>query len=261
MAALLKEQPRRRLLEVCVDSVAGLKTAMACGADRIELCAALDFGGLTPSAGFMAAAVESPVPVISMVRPRGGDFVFDAREVAMMVADIERTRTVGLSGVVLGASLSDGRLDRAVLSELVDAAEGLDLTLHRAFDLVPDADEALELAISLGFSRILTSGFAQKATWGVGRLHALAESAAGRISIMPGAGIDAGNASTLLAIPEVFEVHASCRSSANPDDPRLVELGFSGVRPTVTDAAKIVALKEVLTRYHQQTPAPPGAGR
>src|SRR5579863_4113696 len=138
------------LLEIAVDSVTGLDNALRGGAQRIELCAALDIGGLTPSIGLMAVAAEAPVPVYAMIRPRAGSFVFDSREEEVMLADIHAARSVGLAGVVLGANLADNRLDTALLARLIAAAEEIGVTLHRAFDLVPDMDAALEQAVELG---------------------------------------------------------------------------------------------------------------
>ena len=155
------------LLEVCVEDIAGLKAAVEGGGDRIELCSALPLGGLTPSAGLMAAAARMPVPAYAIIRPRAGGFVYSADELDIMKRDIDATRTLGLAGVVLGASLPDGRLDVDTLSALTAHAEGLGKTLHRAFDLVPDVEEAVDVAISLGFEHILTSGGAKTAAEGL----------------------------------------------------------------------------------------------
>ena len=175
-------------LEVCVDTGAGLDEAVAGGADRIELCAALALGGLTPAAGLMAQAAGCPLPVMVMIRPRAGDFVWAEAEVGMMEAEIAATRAAGLAGVVLGTSLPDGRLDVPVLKRLVAAAEGMDLTLHRAIDLAPDMGQALEAVIGLGFRRVLTSGGEKTAEAGAARIAAVVTQATGRISIMPGFG-------------------------------------------------------------------------
>ena len=141
-----------RILEVCVDDADGLAAAIAGGADRIELCSALGVGGLTPTRGFMQLAARSPIPVNAIIRPRIGGFVYSDDEAAIMIADIEAACEAGLAGVVVGASRSDGTLDRAVLERLIKAAATLDVTLHRAFDLVPDFDAAVEMAIDLGFA-------------------------------------------------------------------------------------------------------------
>lgn len=233
------------LLEVCVDSPASLAEAVAGGADRIELCAALDLGGLTPSVGFMRQAARCGVPVLAMIRPRAGDFVWSAAEVAVMHADIAAARDAGLAGVVLGASCPDGRLDAGVLADLANAAQGLDLTLHRAFDLVPDVAEAVELAVALGFGRILTSGGAVSAPAGLDGLKRTFALAAGRIGVMPGAGITAATASGLRAGLPLREVHGSCSRPTVSADP-VRALGFDGPGRRQTVAAEVRALKAAL---------------
>ena len=189
------------LLEIAVDSVTGLDNAVRGGAQRIELCAALDIGGLTPTLGLMAVAAEAPVPVYAMIRPRAGGFVFDEREEEVMLADIQAVHGVGLAGIVIGASLGDGRLDQALLARLIAAADGLGVTLHRAFDLVPDRDAALEQAVDLGFERILSSGGQPKALDGVGALKRMVERAGERLVVMPGSGIRAGNVREIWRAP------------------------------------------------------------
>lgn len=197
------------LLEVCVDDAEGLAEALAGGADRIELCAALGVGGLTPTPGLIEGAAASRIPVYPMIRPRPGAFRFTPAEVATMRADIRFCRAAGLPGVVLGASRPDGRLDTSVLSDLVAEAQGLDLTLHRCIDLAPDADEAVETAIALGFRRILTSGGAPQAHLGLPRLARMIATAAGRLSIMPGSGVSPATWPHLAGL-DITEVHASC---------------------------------------------------
>lgn len=232
------------ILEVCVDTVAGLQEAVRGGADRIELCAALALGGLTPSAGVMAEAAGCGVPVMAMIRPRSGHFVWSPAEMAVIEADIALARRAGLAGVVLGASLPDGRLDRAALARMVRAAQGMDLTLHRCIDLVPDMGAALEDAVALGFRRVLTSGGATTAEAGAGRIAALVSQAAGRIVIMPGAGVAAGNAARLLALGS-DELHASCSVPERIDGPG-VALGFGPAVERRTDADTVRALKRAM---------------
>jgi copper homeostasis protein len=230
------------LLEVCVDDASGLAEAVAGGADRVELCAALALGGLTPSAGLIEMAAGSSVPAYPMIRPRSGPFTFTAAEVAVMRADIRFARAAGLSGVVLGASLPDGRLDAAVLADLVAEAQGLDLTLHRAIDLTPDVDEAIETALSLGFRRILTSGGAAQAHLGLDRLRRMIATAAGRLSIMPGSGVSPAIWPQLASLA-VTEVHASCARPLSQDrDP----FGFANGSEKRTDRALVRALKACL---------------
>lgn len=231
-------------VEVCVDMLEGLEAAIAGGAHRVELCAALDLGGLTPSAGMMRAAAdmaaETGVPVFTMMRPRAGDFIWSGPEIALICADIAMARQTGLAGVVLGASLPDGRLDGVALARMVDAAQGMDLTLHRCFDLVPDLAEAVELAVQLGFQRILTSGRAGKAAEGLADLALAQGLAAGRIGIMPGSGVTAGNAALFRALG-VGEIHASCTAPVAAAD-TLRRFGFATPGQRRTRADLVAAL-------------------
>jgi copper homeostasis protein len=231
-------------LEVCVDTAEGLEQAVAGGADRIELCAALAVGGLTPSTGLIALASRCGVPVVAMIRPRAGDFVWSEVEVAMMEAEIAEVRTAGLAGVVLGASRPDGRLDAPVLRRLVDAAAGMELVLHRCIDLAPDMSEALEEAVGLGFHRILTSGGETTAEAGATRIAALLKQAAGRITVMPGSGVNPGNAVLLKGLG-ITEIHASC-SAQTPVTGRVVEMGFAPPVQRQTDADAVRALRKAL---------------
>lgn len=231
-------------LEVCVDDAAGLAEAIAGGADRVELCSALALGGLTPSPGLMALAAHAPVPCYPMIRPRAGDFVFTAADVAVMKADIRAARAAGLPGVVLGASLPDGRLDQAVLCDLIAETAGLDLTLHRAIDLCPDADEAVEAAIALGFRRILSSGGARTAAEGLDRLRQMFQTAAGRLIIMPGSGVSPDTLPQLRALP-LTEVHASCAAPLSVGGAPLA-FGFQSAKDKRTDRTRVAALKATL---------------
>ncbi|MDP9807581.1 copper homeostasis protein [Rhizobium tibeticum] len=224
------------LLEVCVDSPQGLAAAIVGGAGRIELCSALELGGLTPLAGLMKAAAAAPIPVYAMIRPHPGPFVFDVADEEAMTADIDAVRAFGLAGVVIGANRVDGTLDLPLISRLKARAEGLGSTLHRAFDLVPDTDAALEQAIELGCERILTSGCVPKAIDGLETLSRLSSKTAGRISIMPGSGVRPGNVADILRATGASEVHASCSSRVDSIDPRAVAFGFEAATTSRTDA-------------------------
>lgn len=246
------------MLEVCVEDISGLWAAVEGGADRIELCSALASGGLTPSAALISAAVRAPVPVHILIRPRAGDFVYDAREVDLLVADISSAVTAGSAGIVIGASRPDSTLDTALLEKLVSVARSaaeqrakpIALTLHRAFDLCKDPLETLEGAIRLGFQRILTSGGAESAMSGRAVLTALAQQAHGRIKILAGAGINSSNVAAILATG-VDEIHASCREPLPPPDPRLIELGFIAPRPYRTTASAVKALASAIQAWHR----------
>jgi len=246
----------RITLEICVDDEAGIAAAAAGGADRIELCAALALGGLTPSAGLMLLAAESPLPALAMIRPRAGDFVWTRAERAAMRAEIAATRAAGLAGVVIGASLPDGRLDGETLEDLLKAAEGLDVTLHRAVDLTPDPVEAMALCAGLGIARVLSSGGAQTALQGIDRLAAMARAAPGFV-VMPGGGISAENVTILAENLSLTEVHASCSVPLSLAVHPLVErFGFRPPGARGTDAGRVRALRRVLD---QIAAAPPTA--
>lgn len=233
----------RILLEICADDPAGLAAAQAGGADRVELCAALALGGLTPSAGLLALAARATVPVMAMIRPRAGDFVWSADERAAMRAEIEAVRAAGLAGVVIGASHPDGTLDAETLAELIHHARGLDITLHRAVDLCPDPVQAIHLCTSLGIRRVLTSGGAATAVQGLARLRAMTGHG---VTVMPGGGISAQTLAALTGLP-LTEVHASASAPAPvPNDPRVAEFGFQPPSARMTDAARVVALRQRL---------------
>ncbi|MDH4986579.1 copper homeostasis protein CutC [Aminobacter anthyllidis] len=225
------------LLEVCVDSPQSLAAAIEGGADRIELCTALETGGLTPSPGLMALAAKAPIPVYAMIRTRPGDFVFDDADVATLLADIDAVRAAGLAGVVLGANRPDGTLDRDVLSRLAVHSKGLGMTLHRAFDLAgPDFAPAVDLAVKLGFERILTSGGETTALKGLDALAACCDHARGRIVIMPGSGVNLDTVGAIKARLPLREIHSSCSVAVDAPAGKALELGFVAARPKHTDA-------------------------
>lgn len=239
------------ILEICVDTLEGAWTAAECGADRIELCAALGDGGLTPSAGMMSAASKLPVDVYAMIRPRAGDFYFSDAEKALMLRDIQMAESTGLEGVVIGAVTERRELDRDFLAAAIESTT-LPLTLHRAIDTVKDYSIAVETAIELGFERILSSGQASTADLGRDALAAAVKQAAGRISIMAGSGVSAASAERLLLHAGVRELHASCASYVDAPSPDALEnkLGFvakTGVRST--DAKLVRALRDAMDKY------------
>jgi copper homeostasis protein len=238
----------RILLEVCVDSPQGLAAAIESGADRVELCSALDVGGLTPSPGLMALAAQAPIPVYAMIRPRAGNFVFDGDDEAGMMADIDAVRAAGLAGVVIGANHPDTTLDLSLLQRLMERARGLGVTLHRAFDLTPDADAALEQAASLGVERILTSGLATTSLDGIDVLKRLVRQASGRISIMPGGGVNLATVERVVMETGASEVHSSCRRLVEKKDERAAAFGFQPPQAYVTDAGIVKEMRAFLDR-------------
>lgn len=235
-------------LEVCVADPQSLVAAIEGGADRIELCSALEQGGLTPLPGMISLAAASPIPVYALVRPRTGDFVFDAHDVDAMLRDIDAIRAAGLAGVVIGANRPDGTLDIAVLERLMVQASGLGATLHRAIDLVPDFAEATEAAAALGFERVLTSGGAQTTLPGFGNIATAHATARGRLAIMAGGGVRPENVAEIVATGHVDEVHSSCMGEPRASAPGAVRLGFAAPSRASTDAQVVAALKANMAR-------------
>lgn len=200
------------LLEIAANSPASALAAQAAGAHRVELCCALGEGGLTPSYASIALARERlRIPLHVLVRPRGGDFLYGELELETMRADVEACVRLGCDGVVLGVLDADGAVATAACRELVAAAGPLAVTFHRAFDLVRDAQAALEAIVELGCARVLSSGQATGALAGAGLLRRLHAQARGRIVVMPGAGIDAGNIAEVRALTGANEFHASAK--------------------------------------------------
>ncbi|MBL8755141.1 MAG: copper homeostasis protein CutC [Planctomycetes bacterium] len=200
------------VVEVAVDSVAGAKAAVAAGAHRLELCSALELGGLTPSLGLLEAVVASvprTVPVCAMLRPRAGDFLYDAGELTAMQRDAERFAAAGAGGLVAGVLRADGMLDRDRLQALRAAAPALPFTCHRAFDLCVDAFAALATLRELGCARVLTSGQAANAVAGAAAIATYVARAGAHLTVMAGAGVRAGNVAELVRTTGVREVHLS----------------------------------------------------
>jgi copper homeostasis protein len=201
------------LLEVAAGSLASALAAQAGGAGRVELCGNLADGGVTPSHGLIAAARDRlQIPLYVLVRPRGGDFLYDEAEFDVMHRDVEACVRLGCDGVVIGMLDVEGDVDVARCRMLVEAAGPLGITFHRAFDAVRDPARALEEVIALGCERVLTSGGCRSALAGAENIAALVRQAAGRVRVMAGAGVRPENVAELLARSHADEVHASARS-------------------------------------------------
>lgn len=197
-------------VEICVESVAGVRAARAGGAQRVELCCALGEGGLTPSAGAIEAAVAvGGIEVVVLVRPRGGDFLYSAEEFALLERDIVRTRELGAQGVAVGCLDDDGRIDAERLARLVECARPLVVCFHRAFDLVREPERELETLAALGVTRVLCGGGARTAFEGRTRLAALVRAARGRVAVVAAGGVRPENAAALVRACGVAEVHLS----------------------------------------------------
>jgi len=200
------------LLEVCVDSVAGVLAAKQGGAQRVELCANLLEGGTTPSPGTLAAALaRAEIDVFVLVRPRGGDFLYTDLECEVMARDIEAVKTAGAGGVVIGALDAAGQIDAERTGQLIAAARPLQVTFHRAFDMTRDPLEALEQLVELGVDRVLTSGQKDSAADSIELLAQLVQRAGDRIIVMPGGGIDEDNIGAVVGGTGAREVHFAAR--------------------------------------------------
>lgn len=203
---------RRPLLEIAANSLASALAAQEGGADRVELCSALEVGGLTPSHATIALARERlRIPIYVLIRPRAGDFVYGGAELETMLRDIEHCAASGCEGVVIGVLDAQGDVDARACRELIAATGTLGVTFHRAIDVSRDPSQALEDVIALGCERVLTSGAAATAVAGAATIAALRRQAADRIVVMPGAGIDATNAAALREATGAREFHASAK--------------------------------------------------
>ena len=202
----------RLLLEIAAGSLESALAAQAGGADRVELCGSLDGGGITPSFGTIALVREHlRIPLYVLIRPRSGDFVYSPVELESMRRDVEACARLGCDGVVIGALDALGAVDVAGCRSLVAAAGALEATFHRAFDCVTDRHAALNAVVALGCERLLTSGGADRAEQGAAAIAADIAHAAGRIALMPGAGLDPANIAAVARATGAAEFHASAR--------------------------------------------------
>jgi len=200
------------LLEICADSVESAVTAESAGAGRIELCSALSEGGITPSAGLIESVrSNTDIKLHVLIRPRGGDFLYNDAEFSVMRRDIDIAGEKGADGIVTGILNSDGTVDVERTSLLAEYAAPMKLTFHRAFDLCRDADRALGDIISCGASRILTSGQARTAIEGARLIKGMVTAAGNSLTVMPGGGIDEYNIALLAGITRAREYHLSAR--------------------------------------------------
>ncbi|MBO5291844.1 MAG: copper homeostasis protein CutC [Lachnospiraceae bacterium] len=204
------------ILECCTDSTASALAAHRGGADRLELCSNLIIGGTTPTLSlFESIREQCDIRIHILIRPRFGDFLYSEDEIRIMEKDIARFRKAGADGVVIGALNPDGTLNPEALKRLIGQAEGMHLTLHRAFDMCKDAEEALETACTLGFDTILTSGQKNCCTDGIPLLNELQTQAADRLTIMAGAGVNASVIERLLTETSLHAFHMSGKKVIN----------------------------------------------
>jgi copper homeostasis protein len=196
------------IYEICVDSIEGVTAAKAAGAHRVELCADLLEGGITPSRGMIrrARTIEG-IRLHVIIRPRGGDFLFDDDEFAVMEADVDAAKAEGADGVVIGLLKADATIDVPRTRRLIERARPMAVTFHRAFDMTADPFAALETLIDLGIDRVLTSGQEETVLEGLPLLAELVRRAGDRIIVMPGGGITARNVDRIVAGMQPKEMH------------------------------------------------------
>ncbi len=214
----------KRLLEVCTGSLRSVRAAVEGGAERIELCSALSLDGLTPSIGLLQRVRElyPTLTVHVLIRPREGDFVYERQEVQVMERDIRAVLPYA-DGIVVGALTADGDVDLPAMACLMRAAADKPVTFHRAFDVCRNPLVALEQLIQLGCRRILTSGQAPHADEGIPLLRRLSDLSADRLIIMPGGGVNPGNARRLMDEVNTCEIHGSCSDGKGTTDGKTVK--------------------------------------
>lgn len=206
----VSKRPMRLTLEVAIESVDDALAAVGGGADRLELCAALDLGGLTPSPGTIQEVMDAvKVPVMVMIRPRGGDFVYSPHELTAMERDIRHFLPMGPAGFVFGALTPEATIHQDACRALLKAAGSVPCTFHRAFDRTYDNRRALEDIIALGFTRVLSSGRADTALAGVENLTKLINLAEDRIIVIPCGRVRALNVGEIVRLTKCQEVHGS----------------------------------------------------
>jgi len=204
------------ILEICVDSAYSAIEAEKGGADRVELCSNLFEGGTTPSAGGIALCRKHiQIGLFVLIRPRGGDFLYSDLEFEVMKYDIQTAKNLGADGIVVGILNQDGTVDKKRMSILMEVCYPLPVTFHRAFDMAVEPFQALEDIISLGASRILTSGQERSAFEGTDLLADLVKKAKQRITIVAGGGVTERNISKIHRLTGITEFHSSARKKVS----------------------------------------------
>ena len=246
------------LLEAPVYTLEAALLAAEYGIDRLELCADYGEGGTTPGAGmleFLKSRIQ--LPVFAMIRPRGGDFVYSQEELEVMKKEISLLKSCGADGFVFGALEPQGKVHSDACSFLIEMADGLPCTFHRAFDASVHLEDSLEIIIGCGFKRILTSGGKNTVTEGLDRIRDLLLQAQGRIIIMPGGGTEPRHIKTLYDTGFLREIHASCKtfrlSHSTYFNPYLKLSGGreSPDKVLTLDKALVVAFHREMNGLHQ----------
>jgi copper homeostasis protein len=245
-------------VEVCVGSVADAQAAAVQGADRIELCSALELGGLTPSEGLVETVMAAcDLPIVAMLRPRAGGFLYGRHEFAAMLRDAERFLRLGVRGLVFGVLDARRDVDANRTKDLIECAGGAESVFHRAIDFVADPRKAIDQLASLGCTRVLTSGGASSAALGAANIAEYQRLAGGRIQIMPGGGVNATNVVDLLRLTGCAQVHVGASgphsdSSIGDTDIELCDARF--LRGSSYRAVVSADLAATMSAVRRQSP-------
>jgi len=238
-------------LEVIAFDLLSCTIAQENGADRIELCANPLEGGTTPSLGMIERARKLvSIQLFPIIRPRGGDFLYTEEEFKSMIRDIQACKELGCDGVVVGMLNSNGSIDQKRTTDLIQYAEGMQLTFHRAFDRVQNPAESLQQLIDMGFHRILTSGLHPTAVEGAAILADLVNRSAGRIKIMAGSGVKSENILALAAQTQAPAYHASARKSISSSMHYRNEWMRENLEQITIDAEEVSALRKKIDSIH-----------
>ncbi len=202
------------IFEICVSNIASVQAAAKAGANRMELCAALEVGGLTPSIGLIEASLEATeIPVYVLIRARTGSFIYDSSDLKTTLKDIRICQKLKVGGVVIGALNKNYRIDCEAVARMKEAAGDLDITFHRAFDFTPNAFQALDDLMDLDIGRVLSSGQADSAWAGRDTLRKMVVHAGTALSVMPGAGVNQDNIAAILRETKAREIHFSAKKT------------------------------------------------
>ena len=218
-----------RKIEVCCSTPTEVIEAERAGATRVELCAAIGLGGITPSYGTIETASKATrhIDINVLIRCREGGFCYNSEEIDIMCRDIAYCRTQGIHGVVIGALTPEGDIDIPACRKMIECAGDLSVTFHRAFDICNNGEKALESIISLGCDRLLTSGMEATAEQGAAYIAQLIKQAAGRIIIMPGAGIKPNNIANIERATNATEFHSTAATDISDSAFATQKLSFA----------------------------------
>ncbi|WP_047546937.1 copper homeostasis protein CutC [Psychroserpens sp. Hel_I_66] len=231
-------------LEICANSYQSAKNAQDAGAHRVELCSELSIGGITPSYGLIKKVInELDIKTFVLLRPRSGNFNYNTSEFEIIKKDIEICKELGCHGIVSGVLKEDNTIDTERTLELIELSKPMAFTFHRAFDLVPDTEKALEQLIDLGVERVLTSGQQPRAIQGLNALKVLQDQAQNRITILVGSGVSSANAKTFKTAG-FEEIHASA-SQVIPNNNDNSSY-FGNTPQTVSSVKEIKALLKAI---------------